>query len=118
MPLVSLTLDTLGELNDGLARGIINSAINRMIEDLEDRGQDEDPRTVIIEITGRTKEKITMLEVKASCKLPKYHAGVTVAEIKMSTDGGRAHPVMKFRGDSPENPSQMTIDDINSEAEE
>jgi hypothetical protein len=109
MPLQSLSLKTLGELNNGLAEGIVNSAINRMVEDLDDRGdQDEQPRAVTIELIGRVKDGITTVEVRATCKLPKYNAGRTVAEIKMSNEFGKRRPVMQFRGDSP---AQQTLDD-------
>lgn len=41
MPQVAIDADTLGDLCDGAARAIINSALKTAIGDLDDRGQED-----------------------------------------------------------------------------
>jgi hypothetical protein len=46
MALTRLDFDSIGELDEGAARAVINNAFNTEINDLDDRGDDGKPREV------------------------------------------------------------------------
>lgn len=81
-----VTCDTLGALDNGSARAIINRAILEAVTDLDDRAADDDkPRKVVIELTfERRKNSDVEVSVEAIAKVPSWTSRCTT--------GHRNHP--------------------------
>lgn len=107
---LNLTLDSLGQLDDGSAELIINQAITEAVMDLEDRGRDGKERVVEIRIGLTQRENGTMAEinVEANAKLPRRRTASTVGLLKRD---GQSTKVL-FQGFCPENPNQPTLHDF------
>ena len=111
MPLQPLNCSSIGELHHGFARTIIDAALEAAYRDTEDRGSDEKPRKVIIEISlEKIDDGTVRIGLEAIAKLPKYQIPDTVGQIQAPTKKGAA-PLFAFRSDSPDRPDQQTIDD-------
>lgn len=109
MPLTQLTIQSIGELNDGLAAAAVNRDLADAIRDCEDRGiEDGKSRKVIIEVTVT---KITnnemSIEVESSWRGPKHRTEPTIATINMMQGG----PGLFFRPDNSDRPDQQTLGD-------
>lgn len=108
MAKLTLTLETLGELDGGRARAIINSAISRAVADLDDRGMDLKPRKATIELTLlKDKHDRVVIDVQATAKLPSYQTAPTIAN-PANLPGGEIG--LQFQGDAPDNPDQQTFE--------
>jgi hypothetical protein len=106
----ALTLDTLGNLDDGRARGIINAAILAAVADFDDRGDDEKPRTVEVKLTLQKVRGMLGVEVTAKTSLPTYRTERTACRILQQTGKRGTQPAMFFQDMAPDNPEQETID--------
>lgn len=106
MSLKELTIDTLGDLDSGMARAVANLSIKKMMEDAEDRGDDEKPRKVVITVTA-LKISDQQISVSFSCqlKLPALQPKATVGKIVFR----EGEPAVLFQTMSPENPDQNTF---------
>lgn len=102
----NLSLATLGELDNGAARAIIDSAINRAIDDIDDRGDDEKPRKVVITIELEKLENgLVSARVDAKTNVPAYQTAATFAKIsKRQGEIG-----LLFQPFNPERPDQPTL---------
>ena len=107
MAQVILELDKLGELDMGMAKAAINAELDRLAADLDDRGDDEKKRKVVITITAQQRKGLVTLNVEAACKLPPRRTADTVAR-PMRTTGSKS--VIVFQEDAPENPDQTTFE--------
>ena len=108
MPAVQLSLATLGELDNGITREIIDREIDRVVQDLEDRGaEDGKPREVVIVVRLAIKDKLAVVEVEAKAKLPSLRSGATAAKIRQA--GGEIGLLFQTR--NAENPDQSTLED-------
>lgn len=106
---VPLNLASLGELDGGAARAIIDAAICDAVRDLDDRGDDEKPRVVNVILTlNRLENGLVTCDVQAEAKVPKRRTAATISGIR------RAQGVagLVFQTLAPENPDQTTIDSI------
>lgn len=104
----TLSLDSLGELDNGNSRAIIDATIRRAVEDLDDRGDDGKARTVEIKIEMKKIDGgLTATLVHAGCKLPAYQTNGTVMRHKVVNGQSR----LLFQQLAPDNPDQRTIDD-------
>jgi hypothetical protein len=104
-----LSLETLGDLDNGTARQICNSALARAVDDLDDRGDDGKERQVEI-VVGMKQSKdggFVVTTVSARAKLPVYRSRATVSEINRA-DG---HTELIFNDLAPNDPRQKTIDE-------
>lgn len=109
MARITLTLDTVGELDNGDARRAINQCFATAMSDLEDRGDDEQPRKVLIEVTVKKNESGDVsVTIEAGVKIPKLRTRRTTARLKMT--GGR--PELVFQSLDKDSPDQATIDEI------
>lgn len=104
-----LSVDTLGDLDGGAARLVIDAAIRTVIADLDDRGHDEKPREVIIKLTMRKMENGQVLaEVKAQAKVPEFRTAETVGIVQRESN----RSVVAFQSFSPRDPNQRTFDEL------
>lgn len=104
-----INCDALGDLDDGAARAIIDAAIRDAINDLEDRGaQDQKPRKVNIVLTFNLLDNgLVDCRAEAIAKVPNRKTASTIGEMRKD---GRNH-VVRFRKFSPTDPHQTTIED-------
>ena len=109
MALLEITCDNLGEMNDGLARAIINDCLKRAIRDCDDRGMDDGKvrKAVITVEFKKVADATIVINVKAGVKAPDYQV-VSVGHTEAATKRGSA-PTLKFRSDNPERPDQPTL---------
>lgn len=109
MSLQPLTCATLGDLDNGSARAIINRAILEAVTDLDDRAADDDkPRKVVIELTfERRKNSDVEVSVEAIAKVPKRRTASTVATLRLADNGSQ----LQFNDLATDDPSQRTIDE-------
>jgi hypothetical protein len=109
----SLCLDTLGQLHDGAAREAIDLAIRTAIADVDDRGDDGKARKVQIVIELKRHDNGTVATVvEAAAVLPKYRTAETFSKFHKRSD---KHVGLLFDSLSPEDPDQMTTDDVEEE---
>lgn len=120
--LTFLSCDSLGELDNGFARAIIDEAIQRAANDTEQRGlQDEKPRKVIITLEFRKiNDHSCVINVNADAKIPPLKLSTTFAETRPI---GKGKSNIAFREDNPDRPDQPTIPypqhpEVGDEAEE
>lgn len=106
----NLTADTLGELDGGTAREIINAGLQTAIADLDDRGHDAKPREVIIKLTMVKSQGVSVCDVQVKTNLPAYRSNNTVGLLsEQRSKTGRMEKLLSFQEHNPENPSQPTF---------
>ena len=106
---MKLDLDSLGELDGGAARAVVNAALRAAVEDLDDRGHDEKTRDVTIKVSMRKMENgLSFVTLTAVTKVPDYRIGETVGMVKK--EGSSAS--ILFQTLSPDDPHQRTIDEV------
>lgn len=114
MPLTKLTWDTLGHLQAGLAGAVIDAELQRAVDDLVDRGEEDGKaRKVTIEIVLDPTKAGTVVTVQAQAKLPIRNAGATVGECRARPGG---HDLL-FRNSS-NNINQPTFEDVGESEKE
>ena len=112
MALKPLTIETLDKLDYGSAGLAANQALAIAVADLDERGgaSDKKPREVIIKIkmtpTDRAGEFDTEVEVQA--KLP----AMKTAKTRCNVGRHQKQTALFFQENSPTDPSQRTIDEM------
>lgn len=111
-----LTVDNLGDLDNGSARLAIDDAIARAAKDIDDRGQDGKEREVNIKIrmvrTDAGQGQVVM-HVECGTKTPVYRTAGTIANVKVKRDEktNESQPCLQFQTLDPKDPDQRTFDD-------
>ncbi len=109
MSLATLSCDTLGSLDGGIARHVIDREIRRAVEDYDNRAsEDKKERVITIKITMTPHENLTLVSVEAYAKLPPMRTGNTDVRIKQTPQGFQG----LFQTYCPENADQKTIQDV------
>jgi len=104
----NLSLETLGELDNGAAKVIINAALQRAMQDLDDRGDDGKAREVTLKITMQKIDGgLVSTKVEAAAKMPSYLTNGTVCRPKVINGQSR----LLFQQLAPDDPDQRTIDE-------
>lgn len=112
MAIAKLDCDTIGDLDNGIARGIINEAILQAVRDFEDRGHDSKPRVVNINLTLQRVNGMAMIDVQAVAKLPAQRSNTTQVKVAQTQAGKKGvQPTLIFQELAPDNPEQSTIDE-------
>jgi hypothetical protein len=107
MPLVNLTLETLGDLNSGMAGAVIDAALKEAVRDTDDRGGDKKPRKVQITVTMlKIGDESVAVDVDAKCVLPAYHTESTVAKLSYAGPGA---PGLLFQSENHARPDQAPL---------
>ena len=94
MALTGLTADSIGDLDAGVARAIIDAEILRAVADLDDRGdEDGKPRKVKIELTMTKSRGLLAVSVACKAELPPYQSRLTQGEVqeRRSSRGVQKH---------------------------
>ncbi len=97
--MTTLTADQIPGLSDGLVGRMIDQALKQAAHDLDDRGNDGDPRKVVIEI-AMTKEPMTnncTIQADVKVNTPKYKSPKTQGIL--SADKGTS--IVKFETAEP-----------------
>lgn len=109
----SLSLATLGSLNGGSAELIVDAAIRDAVADLDDRGGDELPRKVLIELEMKVLDNdLIDVHVTAIARLPKRRTPSTFGRV---TRNSKNQSRLTFQTEAPDNPDQRTIDELETE---
>jgi hypothetical protein len=109
MAMKKLDLDTLGLLDDGRAKAIIERAFAEAIADLEDRGMDGHKREVQIKINlEQVTEDSYSIEVQAGTKRPGWKTAAHTAKARKQ----RGEATLVFQEFDREEPDQSRIEDI------
>ena len=106
MAQVTLDLASIGDLDEGAAGIIIDKAIQRAVNDLDDRGDDKEVREVTIKLRMKQDDDsriITKVEVKTT--VPPHRTRGTIAN-KRQTNNQCA---LLFQQHDASNPNQTTI---------
>jgi hypothetical protein len=111
MAITNLSCANIGALDDGAAALVINAAINEVVADLDDRGDDGKPRRVEILIEMVKADGLTVAHVQAGAKVPKRRTGSTSGKLLLA--GKQA--AFSFSEHAPEDPTQHTIDEYTKE---
>lgn len=110
-----LTLASLGELDCGTARAVIDKAIADAMADLDDRGEDGKPRQVnIMLVLARLdagKSSMVGAHIEAEAKLPKRRTASTIGLLRTNANQTQ----MIFNDLSPTDPHQRTVDEFSKE---
>lgn len=112
---VPLSCDTLGELDAGIARHIIDAEIQKALDDLNDRAEEDGKeRVVTIQLAMGLSNGLVYVNVAAQAKVPPRKSRNTAGKVRMRSKG---HHEMLFMADTPENPSQPSFD-VDSDGDE
>lgn len=104
-----LTVETIGELDDGAAGLMVNAAIRAALRDLEDRGKDGQKRCVEIKLTFELRPNGQVETcVEAGPKIPRYRTAETVTDLRMD---GKGEYKLIFQQHAPDDPRQRTLDE-------
>lgn len=105
--LTALSIDTVGDLDEGRTRAVIDKAIADAIADTEDRGNDGAVRKVKIQLSF---ERVEDHEVRVKCEVktecPSYKTYPTKARVRQEGPGRVGARFSKY---SPDNPDQTTM---------
>lgn len=110
MAAARLTIDTLGDLDEGAARVIINQEIQTVVSDLEDRGQDGLARTVTIKVEMAYVKGNILTNVTAKGAIPARRSNSTVGKIRFF----ESVPRLLFQEHAGENPDQQTFPEMDT----
>lgn len=115
MAQVGLTLETIGDLDNGNAQAAINGALSEACRDLDERGEDEKPRKVIVTVTMEKLDKggPVKIDLDVQVKVPPYKTNTTIAETRIH----KQKPQLVFQQHAPNDPNQRTIDEMESREE-
>lgn len=103
-----INLDSLGQLDGGAARAIIDAAIRDAVRDIDDRGGDGKPRKVEIILTLSVLDNNQVAcHVEAAAKVPRRRTAGTIGAIHSKS----GQPQLMFN-DLAEDPEQRTLDEL------
>ncbi len=106
----NLCLATLGNLDGGAAELIIDAALKAAVADLDDRGADELPRKVQIEVELKQLDnKFIEAHVVAFARVPKRRTASTIGRLMRDQ---KQQSRLSFQSEAPDNPDQRTIDEV------
>ena len=106
---LNLSASALHQLDDGAAGAIIDRALATAIADLDDRGEDDQARKVVITLTGVRDEKgLIDWHLEAGAKIPPFRTAKTKSRLHHRADGELSS---LFSAHAPEDPDQVTIDE-------
>jgi hypothetical protein len=106
---VPLSCDTLGDQDSGIARMLIDAAINEAVKDLMDRAhEDGKPRNVCIQLDLVLHDGLVISNVQAAAKIPPRRSKSTLMKPRMTR---KDHTDLFFQPHNGENPDQPTFND-------
>lgn len=109
MPVLNLTSASFGGLGNGYLGKLIDKGLADIVQDIDDRG-DEDgaTRTLTVTVAFKPSKGQVAIVPKVATKLPALVPPLTVAEMRVGTDGKKG---LAFHPASAANPQQKTFAD-------
>jgi hypothetical protein len=114
MAITQLKLETLADVDHGRGAAAVNHVLAIVANDLNERGDDGQERTVTVKLTFKRKKNDAgkyAMQVRASYKLPTLDS----AETELSTGYNNGAPVLSFRPETPDNVDQKELFDKDEE---
>lgn len=110
---VPLSMDTIGDLDGGVFRLLVDKEIDVLAKDVDDRGE-EDGKARQLEITVEViKVKgMVIITPRVKVKLPARVSGSTVAKERMKSKGQGELIFQPSNSDNAEQPTFKTDDDV------
>lgn len=109
----ALSCDTIGNLDEGLARLQINADIQKALDDLADRGEEDGKeRSVVITLRCGISNGIPYYYVLSDPKLPPRRGRPTSGELRMK---GKEKHDFRFRPSNRNNVDQPSFDDMDDD---
>jgi hypothetical protein len=106
----TLTIDSLGDLDNGRARGVVNDALEMIVDDMDMRGvEDGKPRKVTIEVTMTSDRGKISIDVQAKPTMPPYRTGDTHAKVRLRTVANKQVKELMFEDIAVDDPDQQTF---------
>jgi len=111
MPAEFLSLETLHNFDYGKASAAVSVALKRAVDDIRDRPGEKTPRKVnlMMLLTPQIQQDGDVTDANVgfeiSCNIPKWKTTAKPAGVTQA--GG-----LFFQPSAPDNPDQMTIDDV------
>ncbi len=106
MASVNLSLETIGDLDAGVSRAVINQALQALVDDLDDRGSDLQVRKFNLTVEAKQLENEEIdIKVVVKNSLPPYKTHATHARI--SKRSGKTG--LQFQTFAPDRPDQGTL---------
>jgi hypothetical protein len=116
--LKNLTTETIGNLSNGQAGLVIDAALKKAIDDLEDRGEEDGKaRSVKIEIAFQKFKGQTVVDVVAEVKMPNFRTDATIAEARYA-DGNHKLFFQDLNAENPEQPTFRVMDEPGKKLDE
>jgi hypothetical protein len=110
---VPLKCDNIGDLDGGVARHLIDREISRAVQDLRDRGEeDEKPRKVVIQLELTNKNGLVVVDLACEAKLPPMRSNTTATKVRFVRNN---EAELLFQPGNRENPDQPILDDGTAE---
>jgi hypothetical protein len=108
-----ITLESLGDLDNGRAKLIIDAAIRQAVFDIDDRGDDGKPRQVVItlSLSKLPEHEAINMGLTAHAKLPPRRTGGTLGLVKAQAGGEIG---VLFQTHASTEPHQRTLDEAES----
>lgn len=115
MAQVPLTIDSLGDLDAGMARAVINRSINDALRDAEDRGHDGKQRKVVLTVSfEKLNDKQVAAEITCQVKLPALKPKATIGNVIFE----QGEPKVVFQSHAPDDPNQRTFPQLDEKESE
>ena len=107
MAMKRLDHTTLGALDNGAVGLLIDEAIASAMNDLSDRGDDGQPRTVTITLEMKRKGRTPVVEAKVCAKVPPYRSGPTSGAEKAIGNGQAGLYFQPMNADNADQPTMF-----------
>jgi len=106
---VALSVETLGDLDNGIFGILVNKGIDSLTKDVDDRGEEDGKiRTLTIQVDVVKTKGIVIITPKVQAKLPPRVSNSTAAKERMKSKG---QPELTFQPHNADNAEQRTLDD-------
>lgn len=110
---VPVSARSLPDMDRGAAGLMIDAAIREAVRDVEDRGDDFQPRKVNIILTFKMLDNgAVACHIEAEAKVPKRRTAATVGVVRSNND----NPKLIFQTQDPDDPTQRCIDEVEDAA--
>lgn len=105
---LNVSAGTIAQLDRGMAGLLIDHQLGILARDLDQRGEDDKPRKLVIQLEFIKMKNSNLVAVDIDCKtvLPPFRAGGTVAAMHVDKKSAS----LSFESENPGNPDQSTID--------
>jgi hypothetical protein len=106
---VPLSMDTIGDLDGGVFRLLVDKEIDALAKDVDDRGEEDGKARILVLNVEVIKVKgMVIITPSVKVKLPPRVSGSTAAKERMKGKGQTELLFQPANGDNPEQPTFQT----------